>query len=121
MNDKPLSTVVTAILAQVLVAVTPTKGEAFHLMWSEEATIADIHAAFRSKELTCRQLVQHYIDRIEAYDKKGPELNAIIMINPSVLASIRSSPLYERLGRERLLFNARAVIRKFTEGYSGAA
>jgi len=42
-------------------------------------------------------------------------------LNPSVLASIRSSPLYERLGRERLLFNARAVIRKFTEGYSGAA
>src|SRR6516162_4365710 len=78
--------IVAAILAQVLVAVTPTKGEAFHLMWSEEATIADIHAAFRSKELTCRQLVQHYIDRIEAYDKKGPELNAIIMINPNVLA-----------------------------------
>jgi high affinity sulfate transporter 1 len=39
-------------------------------------------------------------------------------LNPSVLASIRSSPLYERLGRERLLFNARAAIKKFTEGDS---
>jgi sulfate permease, SulP family len=37
-------------------------------------------------------------------------------LNPSVLASIRSSPLFERLGRERLLFNARAAIKKFTEG-----
>jgi amidase len=27
-----------------------------------------------------------YIDRIEAYDKKGPPLNAIIMINPNALA-----------------------------------
>ena len=54
---------------------------------SEEATIADIHAALKSKELTCRQLVQSYIDRIEAYDKKGPALNAIIMINPNALAT----------------------------------
>jgi MFS superfamily sulfate permease-like transporter len=41
-------------------------------------------------------------------------------LNPSVLASIRSSPLYERLGRERLLFNARAVIKKFTEESSAS-
>jgi hypothetical protein len=32
-------------------------------------------------------LVQGYIDRIEAYDKKGPALNAIIMINPNALAA----------------------------------
>ena len=32
-------------------------------------------------------MVQSYIDRIEAYDKKGPTLNAIIMINPNALAT----------------------------------
>jgi sulfate permease, SulP family len=37
-------------------------------------------------------------------------------LNPSVLACIRASPLAERLGRERLLFNAREVIRKYQEG-----
>jgi MFS superfamily sulfate permease-like transporter len=36
--------------------------------------------------------------------------------NPEVLACIRSSGLAERLGRERLLFNARAVIKKYQEG-----
>ena len=88
MNGKPVTAIFAVILAQLLLPViTPAaKGEPFRLIWSKEATIADIRAALGSKELTCRQLVQHYIDRIEAYDKKGPELNAIIMINPNALA-----------------------------------
>ena len=28
-----------------------------------------------------------YLDRIEAYDKKGPSLNAIIVVNPNALAN----------------------------------
>ena len=43
-----------------------------------EATIADIHDAYRSEQLTSRQLVQLYLDRIEAYDKNGPMINSII-------------------------------------------
>jgi amidase len=33
----------------------------------QEATIADIHAAFAAGTLTCRQLVGLYLDRIHAY------------------------------------------------------
>jgi len=36
-------------------------------------------------------------------------------LNPSVLASIRASPLEARLGRERLLFNAREAIKRYQE------
>jgi MFS superfamily sulfate permease-like transporter len=36
--------------------------------------------------------------------------------NPEVLACIRASGLADRLGRERLLFNARAVIKKYQKG-----
>jgi Asp-tRNA(Asn)/Glu-tRNA(Gln) amidotransferase A subunit family amidase len=50
-----------------------------------ETTIDQVHAAYKSGELTCRQLVQMYLDRIEAYDKKGPAINAIIAINPDAL------------------------------------
>ena len=50
-----------------------------------EATIDDIHAAYKSGQLTCRQLVQMYLDRIEAFDKKGPAINAIITINSDAL------------------------------------
>ena len=52
----------------------------------EEATIAEIHQAFRDRSLTCRQLVQRYIDRIEAYDRKGPALNSIVNVNQNALA-----------------------------------
>jgi Asp-tRNA(Asn)/Glu-tRNA(Gln) amidotransferase A subunit family amidase len=51
----------------------------------EEATIAQIHAAMRARTLTCRQLVQLYLRRIEAYDKNGPALNSIVVVNPDAL------------------------------------
>ena len=47
-----------------------------------ETTIADVHAAYRAKQLTARMLVDMYLERIEAYDKNGPALNAIITVNP---------------------------------------
>lgn len=50
-----------------------------------ELTIADIHAAMRAGKLTCEQLVQAYLARIAAYDKQGPSLNAIIMVNPKAV------------------------------------
>ena len=37
----------------------------------QEATIADIHRALASRRITCPQLVQKYLERIDAYDKKG--------------------------------------------------
>ena len=51
----------------------------------QEATIVNIHTAFKSGNLTCRTLVQMYLDRIEAYDKKGPAINSILTLNPKAL------------------------------------
>src|SRR5438093_4911829 len=51
-----------------------------------EATIDDIHSAFKSGKLTAHQLVQAYLDRIEAYDKNGPKPNSIITLNPNAMA-----------------------------------
>ena len=39
-----------------------------------ETTIDDVHAAYKSGRLTCRQLMQMYIDRIEAFDKRARAL-----------------------------------------------
>ena len=64
-------------LAQTKPAAAP-----FHLL---EATIDDVHAAFRMKQLTCRVLVELYLRRIEAYDKTGPRLNAVQTVNPHAL------------------------------------
>ena len=50
-----------------------------------ETAIADIHAAYQAGELTARQLVQIYLDRIEAYDQNGPAINSLISLNPHAL------------------------------------
>jgi Asp-tRNA(Asn)/Glu-tRNA(Gln) amidotransferase A subunit family amidase len=51
-----------------------------------EATIAGIHAAMKAGRLTCRTLVEHYLRRIDAYDKHGPAINAIVVTNSEGLA-----------------------------------
>ena len=51
----------------------------------EETTIAQIHDAMKDGRLTCRALVVSYLRRIEAYDKNGPALNAIVQVNTDAL------------------------------------
>ena len=48
----------------------------------EETTIAQIHEAMKAGRLTCRALVDAYLRRIDAYDKNGPALNALVVVNP---------------------------------------
>ena len=52
----------------------------------EEATIRSVHAALLAKTLSCHTLVQQYLDRIAAYDKRGPAINALVTLNPAALA-----------------------------------
>src|ERR1700736_677251 len=47
----------------------------------ETATIADLNAAFAEGALTSEQLVSAYLKRVDAYDKQGPAINAIITLN----------------------------------------
>ncbi|MEE2637923.1 MAG: amidase family protein [Acidobacteriota bacterium] len=46
-----------------------------------ETTIVDVHASLASGQLTCRELVQRYLDRIQRYDQTEPALNAIQHVN----------------------------------------
>jgi amidase len=71
-----------ALVAALVIAAPAAQAPAFRL---EETTIAQIHAAFRDGSLTCRALVEQYLKRIDAYDKNGPALNAIVIINPDAL------------------------------------
>jgi amidase len=71
---RPLACLVLA--AQLLLA---QKAAPFEV---EEATIAQVHDAMKAGRLTCRALVDQYLRRIDAYDKNGPAINAIVLINP---------------------------------------
>lgn len=66
------------LLGAILFA-SVASGQDFRLL---EATIEDVHTAMERGELTCRELVGRYLDRIEAYSQNGPHLNAIQHLNP---------------------------------------
>ena len=55
----------------------------------EETTIQAIHDALASGTLSCVEVVEHYLRRIEAYDDQGPALNAILTVNPRALDTAR--------------------------------
>ena len=71
-----------AILALVAAPIA-ARAQAFNVV---ETTIAEIHGAMRAGRLTCRELVTSYLDRIAAIDKRGPAINALIVVNPKALA-----------------------------------
>jgi Asp-tRNA(Asn)/Glu-tRNA(Gln) amidotransferase A subunit family amidase len=52
----------------------------------EDATITGVHAEMTAGRLTCRQLVSAYLARIAAYDKTGPAINALVVVNDAALA-----------------------------------
>src|ERR1700681_4549641 len=54
----------------------------FHL---QEATIAGIHEAFAAHQVTCTQLARLYLNRIGAYNLRGPSLHAVITVNPKAM------------------------------------
>lgn len=50
-----------------------------------ECTIRQVQQAMLEGKLTCRELTEAYLARMEAYDQQGPALNAIIAVNPRAL------------------------------------
>ena len=56
----------------------------------EEMTIAELQEGMKAGRWTSKGLVQAYIARIEALDKKGPSLHAVIEINPDAVAIAES-------------------------------
>ena len=56
----------------------------------QTATVADINAAIDAGALSSEKLVQLYLNRIDAYDKKGPKINAVITFNPKALEEARA-------------------------------
>jgi amidase len=70
----------------------------------EDQTIAELQAAMESGQRTSQQLVEEYIERIQALDTSGPTLRAVIELNPDALA------IADALDRERSERGARGPL-----------
>src|SRR5436190_6460088 len=56
----------------------------------DAATIADLNAAFNAGTLSAEKLVQLCIARIQAYDREGPNLHAVMALNPKAVETARA-------------------------------
>jgi Asp-tRNA(Asn)/Glu-tRNA(Gln) amidotransferase A subunit family amidase len=63
-------------------AVAQAQGGSFPV---EEVSIADLEAAYLAGRVTARAVTQAHLDRIAAYDKRGPLINSLVNINPRAL------------------------------------
>src|SRR5690348_17002798 len=66
-----------------------------------EATIPQLQAALSAGIITSRDLVAMYLARIEAYDQKGPMLNAISATNAKALPEAEALDAERRAGTLR--------------------
>lgn len=64
------------------------------------ASIADLNKAFEGG-LTSEKLVSAYLERIEAYDKKGPRINAVITLNPRAIETAKALDAERKRGKVR--------------------
>jgi Asp-tRNA(Asn)/Glu-tRNA(Gln) amidotransferase A subunit family amidase len=78
----------------------------------DEASVRSLQAAFAARQLTCGQVVRHYLDRIEAYDDRGPALNAIITVNARAMETAADMDRLDAASRARRPLHCVPVILK---------
>src|SRR2546430_10373650 len=106
--SKIKSSLLLVALARTLIAQA-SPAAAFRV---EETSIADLHAAMRAETLSCRALVEQYLRRIDAYDKNGPALNALVVVNPNALRVADSlDNHFRRLGLTRPLHCIPVIVK----------
>jgi amidase len=98
------------IAAAVVVLISPAALAAkFDL---STATIADLNAAFDAGALTSEKLVQLYLKRIDAYDEKGPKINAVLALNSKALETARAlDEERKRMGRRSALHGIPVIVK----------
>lgn len=78
----------------------------------DAATIADLGAAFDAGTLTAEDLVRLCLARIEAYDRRGPSLHAVLAINKHAIETARALDAERRAGGRRSALHGIPVVLK---------
>jgi Asp-tRNA(Asn)/Glu-tRNA(Gln) amidotransferase A subunit family amidase len=99
----------TLILAAALAFAAPLASAAE--LDLETATILDLQKAY-DHGLKSEQVVAAYLKRIEAYDQKGPKLNAILTLNPRALQIARALDAERRKSGPRSLLHGVPILVK---------
>lgn len=89
---KIFKTKISLLFCTLLVVLISCQRQADHSKVSqteklnlEEITITQLQQGYREDKFTISDVVKGYLERIDAIDKNGPQLNSIIVINPDAL------------------------------------
>jgi amidase len=77
-------------MASPLMPIEKTDAPAGRAIDLDAATLAELNAAFEAGTLSSETLLQSSMARIQAYDRQGPKLNAVITLNPAALETARA-------------------------------
>ena len=74
------------------------------------ASIEELHAAIETRRISVEQLVCYYLRRIDRLDRRGPQIHALISVNPNALERARRLDALAGGRRARsLLFASRSA------------
>lgn len=103
-------------LCALLLAASPARAQSAVPL--DAATIPQLSAAMDAGTLTSERLVQLSLARMEAYDDRGPRLNAILTRNPEALAQARALDAErKRTGKRSLLHGIPVVLKDNYDTY----
>ncbi|RXJ74400.1 amidase [Veronia nyctiphanis] len=78
----------------------------------EEATYDQISQQLNDGSLTSEALITYYLERIASVDDAGPELNAILALNPNALAIAKERDAERKAGKVRGPLHGLPVVLK---------
>lgn len=88
---------------------TDTAEDTFEL---NEITLTELQDKMDKGTYTSEQITQLYLDRIEAIDKNGPKLNAVIEINPDALEIAKAMDKERKDGKIRSALHGIPILIK---------
>ncbi|HEU5060679.1 MAG TPA: amidase [Kofleriaceae bacterium] len=81
--------------------VAPPPPDAVPDAWIEELTIADLQKMMGEGAQTARSITEAYLRRIDAIDRRGPELRSVIEVNPEAAALADALDAERKAGKLR--------------------
>ncbi|MFU8859699.1 MAG: amidase [Cyclonatronaceae bacterium] len=100
----PLAAVLLAIGILIMAGCAQPERSLYDELGLEEITVDALQQGYAEGHFNTRQVVQAYLDRIEAIDRNGPALNAVRALNPDALQ------IADQLDRERSEGNLRGPL-----------
>jgi amidase len=102
---------ILAIVA-ILVTATLAPAGAAKTVDVDTLTIVEINRAFDTGTLTAEKLVQLCLARIQAYDRQGPSLHAVLTVNPKALDLARALDTERRTKGPRSALHGIPIVLK---------